>query len=180
MGQEVQDKKTHFANLLPRLDLDEDDFTDGDADNSDEGSARPAKRKTKTKRKTGRRQTLEPDDGDAGDNTVHPIMRSASASRVVFPPFVRLPGSSASQPDAAQSLQTHIPWTMGLSGDRNDEEDVVSDTDDEALFEELDEEVALDEQDQDAERFYEEKLWEAFDASRLSDRSFGANHGIFL
>jgi hypothetical protein len=170
LGQEHSDKKSHFEKLLPRLDLDEDDFTDGNADEDDtDGPAKSTKRKAKGKRKAVRRQMIEPEgDSDGENDDVHPILRSAPMHRIIFPPFVRLPGPF-SRLDESQSLQSYIPWTTGLNIDQEDDaaEDDDSEAEREAFFQELDEEVVLDEQDQASEAYHEEKLWEQFGASRL-------------
>ena len=168
MGQDCSDKRTHFENLLPRLELEEDDFTDGADEDDADGAPSSSRRKAKRKRKPVLPQTFQSDgEGDENDD-VPPIVRSASVHRIVFPPFVRVAGSSSSRLDASQPLQSYIPWATGVvSEEPDDSEELDEEVELEALLQELDEEEEQDERDQTVEKYFEEKLWEEFDVQRV-------------
>lgn len=159
LSDKTYDKEAHFERLLEGLDLE---------GNSDMPEEEVQERSAVKPRR--RIRFAEPDvpekaaKGDEGDITGQSILHGLPLTRVVHPPFVRLPNSTR-RLDPAQSMHSYIPWTTGASPDADlDEDDILpSDTDDDELDEELDEEDDLDKRDQEQEEAYERSLWYIFE-----------------
>lgn len=155
LGLEYHDKKTHFERLLQRLDLAEADFTDGE---DSEPSSASAKRKGKLQAKP--HHTDADSEDEPAPDTIPPLLEAASTHRIVFPPFVRLPGPVSQSPD---TLLAHIPWAHGLGTDAPAElEDEDEDARDAAEAGELLEDAELDRRDRVLAKECEDRLFEGF------------------
>lgn len=155
LSDKTNNKEAHFERLLEGLDPDV---------HSDIPEEEAQKRRPGKSRRRIRFAEIEvresADTGDEGDNTGQSILKGLPLTRVVLPPFVRLPSSTRRQ-DPGQSMHSYTPWTTGVSTDADlDEEDILpSDTDDDELCEELDDEDDLDTRDQEQQEGYERSLW---------------------
>lgn len=162
MGQQHANKKPLFEQLLHKLGLTEEDFAE-----SDEEVPIVPQKSSKGKQRAQTSPTgVESEDGMDVDTqtSVNPILQSASVHRVIFPPFVRLPGASPNL-DSSQSLLSHIPWASGLStGDTEgaDDDDKSDESDDEQLEQQWQEEDLLDVKDGKVDKRCEYELWRSF------------------
>lgn len=153
VGAEPVTKKAHFARLAQE--------TDFASDVSDEEDAEPINVSPKGK---GKRKATD----EQIEEHVHPIIGCTSPHRLVFPPFVRLPGSSP-YPATPHSVVPYLPWPpLDTSEASNVECEGDSEIDEDALAKELLEDDDLNEVDQQADATHEKKLWSEFDGTRTT------------
>ncbi|GJE94726.1 hypothetical protein PsYK624_108970 [Phanerochaete sordida] len=170
LGLEHPDKKSHFEALLPRLGLTEEDFINSEDDEQeqepepepDPAPAKQSKGKGKQKAKAQPDDDIESED-EIVPRTLPPLLQDVPVHRLVYPPFVRLPGASTGPSD---SLQSYIPWAHGLNIDDHDASDSSDEDDadahDAAEAHDLLQEAELDHRDRAAAKAHEDALLAAF------------------
>ncbi|KAI0688464.1 hypothetical protein BC835DRAFT_1511876 [Cytidiella melzeri] len=150
------DRRDHFANLLNRLDLEQDDgetSTDDDVPIS-----------TRSSHAVDQESEYDAD----SEQDITSVFDSLPLNRTVFPPFVRLPHYPCA-PDAT-ALHSYIPWIASTShgadnADDDDDDILLSETDKDDLDAELADEAKLDEHDHVEEEAAEKSLWLTFKPS---------------
>lgn len=156
LGLEHHDKKAHFQDLLSRLGLAEEIFSD---DEGAEHDSPPVKR-SKGKQKATSCSDIEPED-ETTPATLPPLLQGVPVHRLVFPPYVRLPGGVTQV--SSDSMLSYIPWAHGMNTDDPEE---VSDVDEDALelaeAHDLLQEAELDKLDRSLAKEHEDALFDEF------------------
>jgi hypothetical protein len=148
LSDKAYSRKDHFADLLDRLDLQDED-TDASVHSGSDVHV----------------DDMPEDDiantEDESEAKISTIISPLSLHRATFPPFVRLPNQLRPN-DAAVPFQAYIPWA---AGEVHDDEDSIlsSDTDEEELNEELADESSLDTHDSVQDEAYQKMLWLTFE-----------------
>lgn len=165
MGQKYADKKPLFESLLDRL-----GFTDEDLDDFDEEALISSPSSAKGKKRARSESASEDADDSEDDMDSTPgssadlVLNPVSVHRAIFPPYIRLPDSPLDF-GSSRSFLSHMPWTMSIDIEPNDDIDVDDDadeSDDDQLEQELQQEEDLHEQDSKLDAWHEDQLWSEF------------------